>query len=285
MKRTLLALALVAAASTAAAQAPLTGTLKKVSDTKTIALGYRETSLPFSFLDRDKQPNGYSVDLCKRVAASIQRDLKLADLNIKWVPVSAESRIPAVVKGEVDLECGTTTATLGRMREVDFSNMIFVDGASVIARTDTGIKRFADLAGKKIGVTAGTTTEARLREALKQRLINAEVVTVTGELDGLAAVESGRLDAYANDRIVLIGLAVKAKDAAKLYLIDEDFSFEPYGLMMRRNDADFRLAVNRALAQIYRSGAIGEIYGRWFGGFGQPSPALAAMFFLNTTPE
>ncbi len=211
--------------------------------------------------------------------------LKLADINVKWVPVTAESRIPAVAKGEVDLECGTTTATLSRMEQVDFSNLVFVDGASLITRTDSGIKRFADLAGKKIGVTAGTTTEARLRGALKDRLVNAEVIPVKGEADAVAALEGGKLDAYANDRIVLIGLAVKAKDPSKLFLLEEDFSIEPYALMMRRNDSDFRLAVNRALSQVYRSGAIGEIYGRWFGAFGQPSPALAAVFFLNATPE
>jgi len=285
MKRTLLALALVAFATTASAQEPLAGTLKKIRDSKTITVGHRIDSIPFSFVGQDKQPTGYTIDLCKRIVASIQRDLKLPDINVKWVPVTAESRIPAVVKGEVDLECGTTTATLSRMEQVDFSNLVFVDGASLITRTETGIKRFADLGGKKIGVTAGTTTEARLRGVLKDRLINAEVVPVKGEADAIAALESGKLDAYANDRIVLIGLAVKAKDASKLFLLEEDFSIEPYGLMMRRNDSAFRLAVNRGLSQVYRSGAIGEIYGRWFGAFGQPSPALAALFFLNATPE
>lgn len=283
MYRLLIALTALAVASAAAGQ-DLPGTLKKIRDSKTITLGYRDNSVPFSFTGPDKQPDGYTVDLCKRVVASLQRQLNLPDIQVRWVQVTAESRIPAVTKGEIDLECGTTTATLGRQEQVDFSNLTFVDGGGFLIRSDTKIAGMGNLAGKKIAVTAGTTTEKQLRDVLKERLVNAEVVTVKSEIEALAALEAGRIDAYANDRIVLVGLATQAKDPKSLMLLEEDFSFEPYALMMRRDPA-FRLAVNRALSQIYRSGAIVEIYDRWFGQIGKPGVLLAAMYYLNAVPE
>jgi len=201
------------------------------------------------------------------------------------VPVTAETRIPAVTKGEIDLECGTTTATLSRQETVGFSNLIFVDGGGILLRIDHPAQRLADLAGKRIAVTAGTTAERRLPEVLKQRLINAQVIVMKGEQEPLAAVESGKVDAYANDRVVLFGLAVKGKEPAKLALLNSDFSFEPYALMMQRNDPSFRLAVNRALARVYTTDAIGEIFNRWFGKFGAPSDLLLSMYYLNALPE
>jgi glutamate/aspartate transport system substrate-binding protein len=273
-------------ATTPGTQAQSTGgTLDKITGSRVITLGHRTDSRPFSFADEKKEPAGYSVDLCKRVVASLQQQLKLPELKIKWVPVTAESRFPAVTKGEIDLECGTTTATLARQETVDFSNLIFVEGGGLLLRIDHPAEKVADFAGKKIAVTAGTTAEKRLPEILKARKINAQTVVVKGELDALAAVESGKVDAYANDRIVLLGLALRGKDPSKLALLNADFSYEPYALMMRRNDAAFRLAVNRALAQIYSSNAIGEIFDRWFGKFGSPGDLLLAMYYLNALPE
>jgi len=190
-----------------------------------------------------------------------------------------------VVKGEIDLECGTTTATLARQNTVDFSNLIFVDGGGILLRLDHPAQKIGDLASRKIAVTAGTTAEQRLPGVLKARGINAQVVVVKGELEGLAALEAGKVDAYANDRIVLFGLALQGKDPSKLALLNAEFSFEPYALMMRRSDPAFRLAVNRALARIYGSDAIGEIYTRWFGRFGSPGDLLLAMYYLNALPE
>ncbi|RPI44088.1 MAG: amino acid ABC transporter substrate-binding protein [Betaproteobacteria bacterium] len=284
--RALVAFALFAALSSLAfAQQSPGGTLKRIADARVIALGHRTDSAPFSFVGADKQPAGYSVDICKRVAASLQQQLKLPEIRIKWVPVTAESRMSAVTKGDIDLECGTTTATLGRQETVGFSNLIFVDGGGILLRTDHSAQRLADLAGKRIAVTAGTTAEKRLPEVLKTRMISAQVVVMKGELEPLAAVEGGKVDAYANDRVVLFGLALKGKDPSKLALLNADFSFEPYALMLQRNDPSFRLAVNRALAQIYTSGAIGEIFDRWFGKYGAPSDLLLAMYYLNALPE
>ena len=263
----------------------LDATLKRIADARVITLGHRSDSVPFSFVDEKKQPAGYSVDLCKQVVASLQQQLKLPELKIKWVAVTADNRMAAVVKGEIDLECGTTTATLARQNTVDFSNLIFVDGGGLLLRLDHPAQKIGDLAGRKIAVTAGTTAEQRLPGALKARGINAQMVVVKGEREGLAALEAGNVDAYANDRIVLFGLALQGKDPSKLALLNAEFSFEPYALMMRRNEPAFRLAVNRALARIYGSEAIGEIYTRWFGRFGSPGDLLLAMYYLNALPE
>jgi ABC-type amino acid transport substrate-binding protein len=261
------------------------GTLGKIADSHVITIGHRSDSAPFSFVGKEREPMGYTIDLCRRVVAGLQQQLKLPELRIRWVAVTAENRFPAIIKGEIDLECGTTTATLSRQETVDFSNLIFVDSGGIMTRIDHPAQKLADLAGKRVAVTAGTTAEKRLPEVLKERLITAQIISIKGELDALAALESGKVDAYANDRVVLFGLALKGKEPEKLALLNADFSFEPYALMVRRNDPAFRLAVNRALARIYRTNAIGEIYERWFGRFGAPGDLLLAMYYLNALPE
>jgi ABC-type amino acid transport substrate-binding protein len=278
-------LAAVAAVSIGApALAQPAGTLKKIADARSIALGYRLDAPPFSYRGSNGEPTGYSVDLCRRVVAAVERTLGVANLEVKWVPVTPENRIAQVAGGTVDLECGVTTVTLGRQEQVDFSNLIFAEGGSLLVRADGGPTRLAELAGKTVGVMAGTTTEIRLRAALQERLIDARIVNVKDENDGAAAVIDRRIDAFAGDRIVLLGVGLRAGGGAVLSLAQEDFSFEPYGLMMRRDPA-FRLAVNRALAQLYAGQGIVEIYDRWFGRLGRPGPLLAAMYYLNAFAE
>ncbi|MBK6656558.1 amino acid ABC transporter substrate-binding protein [Zoogloea sp.] len=276
---------LCAIATLAAAQSPDSpGTLRKLKDGGVINLGYRTDSAPFSFVGDDKRPTGYSVELCQEVVGVLRQNLGLPQLRVQWVPVTSATRIEAVVSGQVDLECGTTSATLSRMEKVDFSNLIFVDGTGLLVRSNGGVKRVADLAGRKVAATRGSTGEDNLRRALAQRGITAEVLSVDSEVEGLKAVEAGTVDAYANDRLILIGLGRKAKDAQALGLVDEDISMEPYALMMRQ-DAAFRVAVNRAISTIYRSPAIDGLYERWFGGFGKPGALLGAMYYLGATPE
>jgi len=260
------------------------GVLKKIKAAKTIALGYSESAVPFSFIGKDGRPQGYSVDLCARIAEGIQKQLGLAELAIKWVKVDVATRIPAVLKGRVDLECGTTTHTLTRAAQVDFSNMIFADGGSFLSKTRAKIAAIKDLDGKRVGVIPGTTTEKALKAALDQARVKAELVPVRIHADGVSALREDKVDAYASDRTILFGLVSGAIDAASYALSDEMFSYEPYGLVMRR-DADFRLAVDRELARVYRSGEITEIYGRWYGALGGPSTLLKAMYFLNALPE
>lgn len=281
MKKLLLAAACLLAVSAAHAQ-----TIDKIRSSKTVAIAYRTDSLPFSFEDPStKQPVGYTIDICKRIVASLDQQLKAGGLQIKWVPATAQNRMDLVTGRQADMECGSTTATLGRMERVDFSNLVFVDGGGLLVRVESGFKGLADMAGKKIAVIGGTTTEAALTNAMKTRLINAQIIPVKTREEGLAQLESRTVDAFASDRVLLVGLGIKALDPQKLTMLNEDFSFEPYAIVLPRGDAAFRLAVNRGLAQLYRSGEIGEIFNRYFGQFGQPSVLLAAMYYLNSLPE
>jgi ABC-type amino acid transport substrate-binding protein len=262
----------------------LDGTLKKIKDSSTFTLGYLTSAPPFSFPGPDKRPVGYSIDLCTQIASSIQKQLG-ANLKLNWVPVTTENRLDMVASGKVDIECGTSTTTLARQERVDFSLMTFVDGGGLLTKKDFALRSVADLTDKKIAVIPGTTTESALAKALREEFITVQTVPVKNHVEGLQAVEKGTADAFASDRGILVGLAVTAKDPNLFALPPLLFSYEPYGFMVRRNDAAFRLAVNRALAGLYRSGDIAAVYNRWFGAFGKPSEAIQAMYLLNGLPE
>ena len=264
----------------------LDGTLKKIKTSSTLTIGYREAAPPFSFMGPDKRPIGYSIDICMNVASAIEKQLGLANLKLNWVAVTAENRIDMVAQGKVDLECSTTTITLARLERVDFSLMTFVDGGSLLIMASANVgSGLSDLAGKRIAVIPGTTTEKALTEFFKKEFITVQIVRVKDHAEGLAAIEGDKADTFASDRGILIGLALTSKDPKRFALANLLFSYEPYGLMMRRNDGAFRLAVNRALAGLYRSGGIVSIYERWFAAFGKPSEAIQAMYLLNGIPE
>ena len=263
----------------------LTGTLKQVKDSGTLTIGYRENALPFSFTGSDGKPTGYSVDLCKEIAVAVQQELKLANLSVRWVPVTPEGRVDAVVNGTVDIECGSTTASLSRQEKVDFTLMTFVDGATLMTVEGAGVRTVADLAGKRIGVVTGTTTERVLADFLRLGGIAATVVPVKDHDEGLAGLQTSKIEAYASDRTILVGLILQARGTARYALTPDDLSYEPYGFMVRRDDSAFRLVANRALARIYRSGAIGAVYAKWFGPLGKPTPALVLMYALQGLPE
>jgi ABC-type amino acid transport substrate-binding protein len=262
----------------------LDGTLKKIKDSSTFSLGYLMSAPPFSFPGPDKKPVGYSIDLCTQIASKIQQQLGV-NLKLNWVPVTTENRLEMVASGKVDIECGTTTASLSRQERVDFSLMTFVDGGGLLTKKDFNLRAVADLTDKRIAVIPGTTTETALTKLLKEEFIAVKLVPVKTHVEGLAAVDQGSADAFASDRGILAGLAVTSKNPAMFAMPGILFSYEPYGFMLRRNDAAFRLAVNRALAGVYRSGGIVEIYDRWFGAFGKPSQAIQAMYLLNGLPE
>jgi len=261
------------------------GTLGKIRRSNTITLGYRESSRPFSFVGDDGKPAGYSVDLCMRVASSVGNELALPKLQVKWVKVTVENRMQAVTNGTIDLECGSTTASLTRQERVDFSNLTFVDGGSLLVTDTSSILGVTTLGGKRVAIIPGTTTEKSLAEALKKHTVTATMVPVKDHAAGVAALDSGAADAYASDRVILIGIGRTSKDPSKLSLVDEYFSYEPYGLMLRRGDAAFRLSVNRSLASVYRSGEIVPIYEKWFGSMTTAGPLLGAMYLLNGIPE
>jgi ABC-type amino acid transport substrate-binding protein len=225
------------------------------------------------------------VDLCREVASGIRAQLGLKNLETRWVALTIQNRLEAVKKKQVDIECSTTTWTLTRNADVDFSLITFVDGGSILVRADAEAGRISEFGGKRIAVITGTTTDKVLRATLARRSIKAEVVNVTTRDAGLKLLESRKVDGFASDRIVLIGVVLTAQGKGAYKLLDEDFSIEPYALAIPRGDADFRLAVNRVLARLYRTGDIDKIYGEWLGKLGPPSLLLSAAFFVQGIPE
>ena len=225
------------------------------------------------------------MDVCLKVAEAIQKDLALDSLAVTWKKLTPDNRVTAVVDGTVDLECGSTTATLSRQQQVDFTITTFVDGGGLLATDASGVTGVRDLAGKRVAIVPGTTTDAALATALKQYLITPQMVPVKDHAEGLAALETGKADVYASDRVILIGLGRRSAKRSTLSLSPQLFSYEPYGLMLRRNDADFRLAVNRALSRLYRSDDIVRLYEKWFQDMGKPSPALILMYAISAIPE
>jgi ABC-type amino acid transport substrate-binding protein len=265
--------------------ADLDGTLKKIKSTNTITLGYREDARPFAFVGDDGKPAGYSVDLCTRIAASVAKELALPNLQIKWVKVTLANRIQSVVDGTVDLECGATTASLSRQEQVDFSLMTFLDGGSLLVTDASGIRGISTLGGKRVAVVPGTTTEKALDDALRKQAVSATVVPVKNHVEGVAALDSRAIDAYASDRVILIGMGRTSKNPEKLALIDEFFSYEPHGFMLKRGDAGFRLSVNRALAALYRNGEVAPIFEKSFGSMSTAAPMILNMYLINGLPE
>jgi glutamate/aspartate transport system substrate-binding protein len=284
-----ISIAILAAAillHTAVADAvPPSPTLDRIKEARAISLGYRSDAAPFSFRDRDGRILGYSVELCARVATAIQKELGLAEMKVLWVPLDAAERIAAVASGRVDIECGTTTTTLTRMKAVDFSLPVFVDGGGVLVRARAKLGRFADLKGRKIAVIGGTTTEEAIVRALNTLGGSAILVPVKDGAEGMMQLARGTVDGYAADRVVLTGLRQRQPRPAEFEFVAGDFSFEPYALVFSRDDPELRLIANRTLAGLYRSGDIDPIFQRWLGGLGRPGPLLHSMFYLNTLPE
>ena len=266
------------------ASAPFEGRLKKIHETKTISLAYRSDALPFSFEDKEKKPAGYTVDLCRSIVGVIERQLGVT-LEAKWVPVTAQTRFTAISSGQADLECGASTVTLGRMKEVGFSTLTFVDGTGLLVRNSTTGQSLMDLANKKIGVIGGTSNERALAEVLKAKMVTATVVPLKTRDEGLEQLEAGTIDAFASDRVLLVGLASRSKDPKALALLADALSYEPYAIALPRGDWAMQQAVDSALSQIFRSSALPEIYGRWFGALGRPSPVLELMYALGRLPE
>jgi ABC-type amino acid transport substrate-binding protein len=291
VRRLLVALALGGVVATAGCastgpSAPPAGTLEKIRATKTIALGYRESSVPFSYAGPTKEPMGYSVDLCTRVVDDLRSELKLPDLQARWVPVSVETRVRALVDGAIDLECGSTTNTLSRQERVDFSLTTFITGASLLALAGTNVGD--QLGAIRIAVIPGTTTEQMVKNAIASMgatAADAKLVPVNDHADGLAAVVERRAEVYATDRAILMGLVTSASNPRQFALLDRYLSYEPYALMLRRGDPEFRLAVNRTLARLYRTGQVLDIYRRWFGQWGDPSPLTLGMYAVEGLPE
>lgn len=277
--------ALIAFASPVGAQEGSGGTLKTIQARKSVLVGYVKDAFPMSFSGEDGKPQGYSIDLCERIAQEAGKAAGLPQVDVVYVPVTLEERFDAVARGKIDIECATSTITLARMQKVDFTYITFLDGGSLLVKRGSAIHGIAGLVDETVGVIPGTTTEPALREALARAYIPAKVVTVKDHAEGMAALRAGRITAYASDRVILIGLLMKAPEREVFDIAPEQFSFEPYGFALRRNDSDFRLVANRVLARLYRSGEVLKVFDKWFGTIGQPSPALVGMYVFQATPE
>ena len=260
------------------------GVLDRFAQEKVIRIAYREDAPPFSYKDKIGEPAGFMVDLCRTVAKKLAEERNLAALNVVYVPVTAADRFDAIAQQKADLLCEPTSVTLSRRQLVDFSIPTFLDGASLMVRTD-GPKKLDELAGQKVGVVAGTTTEESLRNSLKDAGIGAEVVAAKTHGEGLAMLDDGKISAYFADRSILLFLVKDSKAPDKLRVADDYLSVEPYALALPRGDSDFRLAVDRALSHIYRAGEIAGIFERTFGGKAKPSQILQTLYLISGLPD
>jgi len=285
MARILAVLSLVVFCASPATAAELTGTLQQIKKSGEIRIGYRESEPPMSFVGKGKKPVGYSIDICSRIVTAVKSKVG-TDVKIKYVAVTAENRFSALTKNKIDILCGSTTKTLARSELVDFTQLTFVTGAALMALKSSNVKELASLNGKTVGVVKNTTTVKVLNKLLKDSLTDAKVVEVDSAKQGLDKLRGGAISAFSADQIVLVGLAATAEDAAKFDISSDVFSYEPFALAVRRNDADFRLVADRVISHLYRTGQILPIYDKWFGAFAKKRPpVLDALFLLNATPE
>ena len=286
MKYTIALIALISMLVSGAGFAADISTLEQIKKSETIRIGYRETEPPMSFLNKDKQPVGYSIELCLHIVNEVKSMLKNPNIAPKYVPVTATNRFESLRNNSIDILCGATTKTLSRSELVDFTQLTFITGAALLSLKSTEVKGISDLKGKKVAVVKDTTTIDILQKTLRKKANDAKIVPVDSAAEGMDLIVKGEVAAFASDQIVLIGLVVTHMDPKQFAVSDEVFSFEPFALAVRRNDADFRLVADRVLSRLSRSGDIKKVYKLWFGKYITEVPdLLEAMYILNTTPE
>ena len=261
-----LAIALTASLLTvvAASAQELTGTLKKIRDTKSVTLGYRESSIPFSYVNRAGEPLGYSIDLCNAVVDEISRELEGTEVAVKYQPVTSATRIPTIRNGEVDLECGSTTANFERKKEVAFSPIFFVAGTKLLVPRSSKIGSYRDLRDKTIVVTAGTTNEAAVRAISEKQHLGIKLLVGKDHSESFAMLKEGRADAFATDDVLLYGLVATTHSSDQFQVVGEYLSYDPYGLMYRKDDPDFTAIVDRTFTHLAESRQIVQLYNKWF---------------------
>jgi len=271
-------------ASPLAAQ-ELTGTLQQIKKSGQIRIGYRVSEPPMSFLDKDGNPTGYSIDICKGIVTEVENKIG-TDVKVEYIPVTADGRFKALGDNKIDILCGSTTKTLSRSELVDFTQLTFVTGASLMTLKENKAHDSDGFDGKKIGVVEATTTAVELKKLFQDTSTDAEVVLFNSAKEGIDALRKKKIDAFSSDQVILIGLALKEHDPMNFVIKSVVFSFEPFALAVRRNDADFRLVADRVISELYRSRKILEIYDKWIGKFTRKRlPIFDAMIELNATPE
>ena len=262
--------ALLAAPGPAGAVDVLTGSLKTIAEKGEVVIGYRSSSVPFSFVEGKREdggdrPIGYAIDLCGEIVDQIAREIGRTSLKVRYEPVTSETRIAAVSSGKVDLECGSTTANAERRRNVAFSPVTYISATKLLVPKTSAITSYRDLGGKKIVVTAGTTNEGAVRALLARLRVQAEIVTAPEHAESFAMVKDGRADAFALDDVLLFGLIANAgADGANFQVLPDKLSFEPYGIMYRKDDPELASAVTATFERLAESRELRWIYERWF---------------------
>ena len=295
MPRSLFAGALIApmlALSGAQAQ-ELTGTLKKIKDSNTVTLGYRASSIPFSYLNRLHEPTGYSIDLCNEVVKEIASELEGVEIGVSYKLVRAETRIPAVRSAEIDLECGSTTANFQRKKEVAFSPIFFIAGTKILVPRSSAIASYRDLHDKTVVVTAGTTNEEAVRAISDKQHLGVKILVGKDHAESFAILREGKADAFATDDVLLYGLVATTGSGDQYHVVGEYLSYDPYGLMYRKDDPDFAAIVDRTFSRLAQSRELVQLYNRWFQQrlptgetLGLPmSPQLEEIFRVEGVPE
>jgi glutamate/aspartate transport system substrate-binding protein len=261
-------------------------TLKKIADRGAIVIGHREASVPFSYIDQNQKPVGFSVDLCLKIADAVKEELKKPDIRIDYVPVTPQTRFALLANGTVDLECGSTTNTFSRQSQAAFTFTTFITGTKIMVRTNSGIKSVDDLGGKTLVVLPGTTNEQALKAYIEQKRMNTRVINVREHAEALLAMETDRADAYGSDDVLLYGSRARAKKPDQYVVVGEFLTYDPYAIMVPRNDSAFATVADKAISKTFRDGSFMQAYKKWFDPIGMPlNPLLEAAIKLQALPD
>jgi glutamate/aspartate transport system substrate-binding protein len=261
MKRTLALLAALLFAAGAAAQE---GTLKKIKDTGSITIGHRDASIPFSYYDDQQRPIGYSMDICAKIVDAVKAELKMPKIDIRYQLVTSANRIPLLANGTIDIECGSTTNNAERQKQVSYTNTSFVTANRFVALRKSKVKSLADLKGKTVVSTAGTTNIKGITEINAEKNVGMNIVSANGHPESFLMVETGRAVAFFMDDILLYGLVATSKNPKQFVISSEAYSVEPYGIMVPKDDPAFKKVADEATARLFKSGEINQIYQKWF---------------------
>jgi len=263
MQVAIAALAAMALAGPVAA-AELAGTLKKIKDTGTIKVGHRDASVPFSYLDDRQRPIGYSMDLCARIVEAVKKEHQLPKLKVEYVPVTSQTRIPILTGGNIDMECGSTTNTLERQKQVSYAYTTFYTGTKLLVKKASGIRSYKDLKGKTVVVTQGTTNERAIKGLNDKENLGITFIHAKDHGESFLTVDTGRAVAFPMDDILLYGLVANSKNPGAWAVVGDYLSPDPYGIMIRRDDPQWQAFVNKVIGGLMKSGEIRKIYAKWF---------------------
>jgi glutamate/aspartate transport system substrate-binding protein len=240
------------------------GTLKKIKDTGSITIGHRDASLPFSYYDDKQQPIGYAMDLCARIVDAVKAHLKMPAIKTNYQLVTSANRIPLMANGTIDLECGSTTNNVARQEQVWFTMTHFVTANRWVSKKSSKLKTLKDLANKTVVSTAGTTNIKQITEINAQQNLNMRIISANGHPEAFQMVETGRAEAFVMDDILLAGLAAQSRSPNDYEISSVALSVEPYGIMLRKDDKEFKAVVDKAMSDVFKSGQINAIYSKWF---------------------